>query len=134
MVFKNPFEQHLSFHGSSLRIVHVLFINSSFVLVILIPFMMNMVMVRLRGSQLLHRRRDLSHFSATQLQLALPAGDNQHQHFHDHFHQDCDDDFNGNFVMIFITIRTINTFKILTLNIKNDIRDVCSTDGSLTFC
>ena len=103
-------------------------------LVILIPIVMNMVMVRLRGSQLLHRRRDLSHFSATQLQLALPAGDNQHQHFHDHFHQDCDDDFNGNFVMIFITIRTINTFKILTLNIKNDIRDVCSTDGSLTFC
>ena len=35
----------------------------------------SIVIPRLRGSQLLHRRRDLSHFAAAQLQLALPAGD-----------------------------------------------------------
>ena len=35
----------------------------------------SIVIPRLRRSQLLHRRRDLSHFAAAQLQLALPAGD-----------------------------------------------------------
>ena len=44
-------------------------------LIVLIPNTLTMVIPRLCRSQLLHRRRDLSHFSAAQLQLALPAGD-----------------------------------------------------------
>ena len=45
------------------------------VMVILTLTEISIVIPRLRGSQLLHRRRDLSHFAAAQLQLALPAGD-----------------------------------------------------------
>ena len=45
------------------------------VMVILTLTEISIVIPRLRRSQLLHRRRDLSHFAAAQLQLALPAGD-----------------------------------------------------------
>ena len=48
----------------------VLIPNTIIILTVII-----MVIPRLCRSQLLHRRRDLSHFSAAQLQLALPAGD-----------------------------------------------------------
>ena len=67
-------------------IVIVLFIFIPIVIPILI------LMVRLCRSQLLHRRRDLSHFSSAQLQLALPAGDHQHD-FYDDFHHGCHHDF-----------------------------------------
>ena len=66
------------------------------VLIIFILIIIIMVIIRLRCSQLLHWRRDLSHLSSAQLQLALPAGD---------LHDD--------FMMIFITIFMMDIVIIL---------------------
>ena len=84
----------------------MLIITTTFVLFICNPIVITMVtvlftliimvMVRLRCSQLLHWRRDLSHLSSAQLQLALPAGD---------LHDD--------FMMIFITIFMMDIVIIL---------------------